>query len=246
MASRASLRRLLCLCTTAWLMGGRVQPAAAAGAHTGLKRPADEAYSHRSALLLKVHAPTEAMLQRWCHLEEEAAQSSFKMDVYIQYYVSREKEQNHSAWCGDGRLRVFVLREGDLRKLYGKETGGILHANRHHLGSVHEIAFHSLQRKRLDYKHLWVMEQDVAWQGNIFDAFSTYATWQDDYLCQSPHEDRLETAGNSLQKKLFVEHSGWGDAFPVHQKCLIYLARYSRRMLGALSDNFLSQGHIGA
>ena len=243
MSWSSSWRRLLCLAALALLSGGRTQ-AALVDSDSSLtpRRPADEYYSHRSALLLKVHDPTAAMVERLCHLSVEAAASSFKVAYFVQYYVEKEKQQNHSAWCGGG-LQVYTLRKSDLVKAFGEETGGALHKNRHHLGSAHEIAFHARHRRKLKYDFLWVVEQDVAWQGNLFDALSTYATWHDDYLCQSPYNDTLATAGNSLMQQLFQEHSGWGDRFPVHRKCYIFVARYSRRMLSTLADKFVAQGH---
>ena len=210
-------------------------------------RPADLAYAHRSALLIKAHKPTASMLRRFCGLEQEALLSSYKMDWFVQYYQPDRQSEvlPFRTWC-NGSLPVRTLRRSHLLSLFGERTGEVLHRKRFQLGSVHELAFHALHSRSLAYEWLWVIEQDVLWQGNLFEVLATFATWKEDYLCRGPYAATAEGPvgrPRSRENTFFGWHSGWAESLSTHLKCFIFVARYSRRMLDVLVEEYLKEGH---
>jgi hypothetical protein len=141
-------------------------------------------------LLVKTHNPTAAMLGRICHLAEEQRfwhqrhARDFMFDWYLQYYLPDASQQvlPFQNWC-NGTSIIYTLDQHNLTSLFGEKSGRTFHAQRWILGSVHEIAFHAMHGSQLHYDFMWVIEQDVAWQGNLFELFSTFATKREEDYC---------------------------------------------------------------
>lgn len=46
-----------------------------------------------------------------------------------------------------------------------------------------ELAFFEGNPVLHTFEHLWIIEQDVAWQGNLFDILSPVESWKEDHIC---------------------------------------------------------------
>lgn len=98
-----------------------------------------------------------------------------------------------------------------------------------------QIWWHGQNHASLRYDYLWcgqtvallcencnshvarhrMMEQDVAWHGNLFDFFASYANWRDDLLCIDPADLVVGvyywgvSPDKDPAKHLTRMHSGW-------------------------------------
>jgi len=131
------------------------------------------------------------------------------------------------------------LTEEWVKQEYGESVGSLFVDKAYHLAHFQEIFWHHINWPALQYDFLWVIEQDVAWQGNLFDAFATFASWPDDFLCFQP--SLKEVGGNWGQNWRGINtttfHSGWIDRTPkarIHH-CFVFVARYSAAFLNQLS-----------
>ena len=199
-------------------------------------------------LLIKVHRPTSAMVQRICHIEEErrAASDSFRLYVHVQYYIPDEDDEvmAYRSWC-QGSMSVSILSKENLTMLFGLPNGLLYHSKRYGLTMTHELAFHALHRKILEwkyYKYVWVLEQDVAWQGNVFNALALFDSRDEDLLCFKPRQVRSTDEGGAW----WDLHDGAMEDFPAslrwiersftrnpwnrvrRLKCNKFVVRYSR------------------
>lgn len=102
--------------------------------------------------------------------------------------------------------------------------------------------------------------QDIAWRGSLFDAFATFASWPQDYLCAHPstRPAGAEAEWRGVVPSLF--HSGWINATAgaaargggggtgngsapappppapaTLQHCYVFMTRYSAALLHNLS-----------
>ena len=114
---------------------------------------------------------------------------------------------------------------------------------------MHEIAWFARQGAKLAFDHVWVIEQDVAWQGNLFDSFATFADWRQDLLCYRHYNDTFAShqvrERLRISKRIYELHSatGWVRKIPDRHKCMIFMVRYSWRMLDTLQRDFMALGH---
>jgi len=188
-------------------------------------------------LLIKVHKPTSAMLHRFCHLNDERVASDFLADLHVQHYMPADIVEMPFRWC----LPYSILHKDNLTTLWGNESS-IMHAKRWELSGISELSFFAINflanASTLDF--LWVIEQDVAWQGNLFDILATFATWTEDLLCLRPDVGRV---GDSWVHSL--THSGWANNTPgaPRPRCQVFVVRYSRRLLLTLVNEYLAKGH---
>lgn len=130
---------------------------------------------------------------------------------------------------------------------------------------THELAFHAMHRSSAlselpwgyRYDFLWVLEQDVAWQGNIYEALALLDSRDEDLLCYKPRHVRSTDEGGAW----WDLHDGAIEEFPAalrwiersfslnpwnrvtRLKCNIFFVRYSRRIMDGLLDSYLSKGH---
>ena len=194
-----------------------------------------------TALLIKFHKPTVAMKARFCHLLEEATATSFSFEWHLLYYAPDAPHDvlSFESWC----RQPYLLHADSLTAFFGKNIGEELHKKQKK--GIHEFAFHAMHRSSLSYDMLWVLEQDVAWQGNLFDLFATFATWNEDVLCDfggrgvNPLETRADVHDSN-----WSAWSSWAEAAKrrTATKCLKFVVRYSRRLLDVMID-FLKMGH---
>ena len=200
----------------------------------------------RTAVLIKTHKPTTAMLARFCHLASEqqraTGEHAHQVEVLVQYYLpdNASLALPYRAWCG-GKLRVFPIQLSNLTDAFGVDLGArAAHGVSHRLSSLQELAFHALHRSVVHYDTLWVLEQDVAWQGRLFDSLAAFDWMPEEYLCHNVHETVNSTANSNLD--FYNVHSGWANPLKNHTKCFMFVARYSRSFLDQLVDQFLHKG----
>ena len=221
-------------------------------------------------LLIKVHRPTTAMLQRICHLEMERTLASESFRFHVQYYIPDEAHEvmAYDSWC-PGLIPISTLSKDNFTMLFGQSNGLLYHRKRYGLTMNHELAFHALYRPRrhdrmpgiapleFTYQFLWVLEQDVAWQGNIYDALAQFDTRDEDLLCFKPRQVHVQDEGGAW----WDLHDGAVEDFPAtlrwmersftrnpwnmvrRLKCNKFVVRYSRRIMDGLIDSYLSRGH---
>lgn len=135
-----------------------------------------------TALVIVSHAPTRAMLHRWCHLHVEHECSAFKAAWFVLYLqMGAAPALDFSTVC-NGTLPVVTQTEADFERLYGVGYGsGGANGTRyweqakHAMSSLHEVAFHAIHGSPgqpgsvaaaanpppayLRYSKLWVFEQ---------------------------------------------------------------------------------------
>jgi len=204
----------------------------------------DAAPGAGTLVLIKVHRPTAAMKERFCLLPADLARSAAFAGArfHIQLYVADEaRVPADPLGCAPlVNASSSVLTRSDLRRLWPDADTAHLHSQPRHLSGVAEVAFYAKHRPPgVDY--LWVLEQDVAWKGNLFDALATFSTWGEDLLCQHPH---TEAVGNNGWSHQFL-HSGWANntkGAPRHV-CRLFVARYSSKLLRTLSEDYLAKDH---
>jgi hypothetical protein len=200
-------------------------------------------------LLIKVHRPTFAMLQRICHIEKERQSASDSFKFHVQYYIPDEahKVMAYHSWCRPGLaqiLSVSILSKDNLTSLFGLSNGLLYHSKRYGLTMNHELAFHALNRRSsaYTYDYLWVIEQDVAWQGNVFNALALFNSRDEDLLCFRPRQVHSSDEGGAW----WDLHDGAMEDFPAalrwiersvtlnpwnrvrRLKCNKFVVRYSR------------------
>ena len=92
----------------------------------------------------------------------------------------------------------------------------------------------------MQYDHLWVFEQDVGWQGNLFDALSTFATWRHDLLVEN-----MFVPPNSAFEQRHQSHAWARESLKEHLKAWVFCVRYSRRLLTTLAFDFAMKDKVG-
>jgi len=195
-------------------------------------------------VLIKVHAPTAAMKARFCRLPADLARSVAFAGArfHIQLYVADERRipANPLGCAPLVNASSSVLTKSDLKRLWPAADVVAIHARRKHLSGVAEVAFFAKHRPPgVDF--LWVLEQDVSWTGNLFDALATFSDWGADLLCQRPHIVRVKRPGGWTHQ---YQHSSWLSntlGSPRHI-CGMFVARYSSNLLRTLSDEYLAKG----
>ena len=164
-------------------------------------------------LLIKVHKPTSAMLHRFCHLNDERVASDFLADLHVQHYMPADIVEMPFRWC----LPYSILHKDNLTTLWGNESS-IMHAKRWELSGISELSFFAINflanASTLDF--LWVIEQDVAWQGNLFDILATFATWTEDLLCLRPDVGRVGDSWSSCWSGEHCTAGGRNNFRPAH------------------------------
>ena len=227
--------------------------------------------SLRTVLLIKTHTPTAAMVQRFCHLVEEAAATDFSFKFYFTIFIGKSEgvQARHidpvhwqlpeserllpdptvlSRCPNNATLDVFHLDHDNYTAMWGPITGELLQGKiarggvewngRWALSSIPELTFFAEHRDTLVFDHMWVIEHDVAWQGNLFDALATFSAWRDDYLCKG-----VGDAPPGTPWPWYDLHSGTFEFVQTRLRCQRFVARYSRRLMEYLVDLFLKQGH---
>ena len=151
-------------------------------------------------------------------------------------------------WCPGAPLDVVSMTPEDLEAVFGATLGRTLFWNQYLLAHVPELYFHATQRAKRSYTRLWVFEQDVGWTGNLFDYLASLAAWPEDFLCEN-HKQVIHSW------RWRHAHSGWAEPdvssasatdrnkSRIMHRCGVWAVRYSRRLLDALLDEHLFNGH---
>lgn len=238
MSSRRALAALLPLCL--W---------------TAASRPA-------TLVLVKSHAPTRVMLDRWCALAAElAVQPSYRLVFALQREHANETSVRplFEAFAGpdlsspftrldlvDVVVDEFFERHPFRRKHVAAVGYARILPVRWFLRVMLELAFFDLHRDRYVFDHLWVIEQDVAWSGSLLSIMRRMEGAEEDMLCTNV--GRFDAAeGQSNGWWWPSAHSGWAQTAagtPAHPyvRCFKPVQRLSHRLLSALIDRYILVG----
>ena len=205
------------------------------------------ATSHQ-LLLIKAHDPTPAMLARWCHHlsnSDKATSFGFKVAVLFMCKVpGTECPPVPSPWCmpyeRGHRPTAVALR--------GEEAAKRIDANPWMWSSAPELAFVDLHRGDYVFDMVWVLHQDVAWTGNVFELLNTLGRGRsEDVLCHElmhGHEGTKHgwwyTHSTSLRSGR-RNSSAWDDSAGARRiRCNDMVVRYSAPFLQHLLDGYLA------
>lgn len=107
-----------------------------------------------------------------------------------------------------------------------------------------EVMWHRIYWRKLQYDFSWVMEQDVAWKGILFDFFASFASWPQDFICTRPttklvglDEPEFLIRVPGMTEDLTKWHSGWMNSThgAPRLRCYVFLVRYSASLLNDLA-----------
>jgi hypothetical protein len=208
----------------------------------------------RQLLLIKTHKPTEVMLARWCrHFSqpEEAWRHGFT--VAVMFYSS-----GGDTGLGDGVVTIpsdwcmpfEVVRKHNLTALWGEEQALALTSQPWVWSSTPDLSYFALHRAAFPYDSMWVLEQDVAWSGNIFKLLGQLGSGrEEDLLCADVNYGRVGKKhwwqlhnDKWMWYKTHTHWSGWDDSPGAPRiRCSIMAVRYSTRLLRRLVDDYLNK-----
>lgn len=135
--------------------------------------------------LIKVHAPTEAMLARVCEAARQSREAAFPSTFVLLDFTEPTGSSllpPVSSWCEE-EVSVTRLTLALMAELWGKKHAETFLEHGYHFASLPELTYHAKYGRKGGHKHVWVFEQDVAWTGNVFDFFPSYAILPQDFLC---------------------------------------------------------------
>jgi hypothetical protein len=148
------------------------------------------------------------MLKRWCHLALEAKASSTPLEWVLLYMLPDDRTKLVPLASAPCQQVVYTLDTLSLSLLAGRTLD---RWKLHSFNALVEFAFFTAHNDLHSVDHLWVFEQDVAWQGNLFDILGNFRTWEDDYLCMSPGEWHITKPSEWLAGPM---NAGFADEKP--------------------------------
>ncbi len=203
--------------------------------------------TERILVLFKTFKPTPAMAERICLLFASHQDNNFAGRLY-QFAVSDASLSS----------RAFLDVASQVKECYGFSNSSVFRSKRF-LNETYPTAYEHLLKKeyslshyeetlfhahnfQLSYDYLWVLEEDIAWQGKLLDALDVFASWREDFLCSTRTVKRVGDGwGRNWDQipELGAFHSGWHtNASFVH--CYVFMVRYSRSLLDSVHAHLLN------
>ena len=195
-------------------------------------------------VLIKAHKPTPAMIKRFC---KQIPDSNMRFVLLLQNANDTLRGVDYSCV----RENVFLLTpptyEAAWRGCRALET---YDATDVRLCMLPEFTYYKevVVPSGMQFKHMFVFEQDVAWKGDLRSILFAFDSWNEDFLCLDPvfvkenYWDSWESnawwrtapGGHTTHKT-----ETWLNDMHVRYKCWAFAVRYSQRLMERVATSFL-------